>query len=435
MVKQIVRSAKQNVEHVLGTFITAAEYGKELINEDCDLYGPSIDGVNNEQNIIFKFRKGVFTPEEQRLAYEGLRDAAQASQNRGVAAGPRGDMVANVSGEGGREWVTAYHLEILDFLTRKATAFDDGETVDDIKPDKKVIEETRGHIWLKNKVKADIDEVYEGWFERWLERTKKLSKEEQYKAAYDIKTNYVSTTNYAATVLSGIAGYFDRYPRIPYGRPTAYTENNPEQFAKCYPYLRKLDKVFRELLPERYGAQRKAADTIDKRFTIDGTVFTTLTVNYNWRTACHRDAGDFTPGFSNISAISGKNGWKGGEFLLPEYDVAIKLEPGDCLLVNNHEGIHGNDALTGGDEDDRISIVAYFRESMLNLKSWEYETLRRKFVDDRRTNTSHPEWRPVWNGVGSGMWASKEWAEYLKAHNMIDEDGIVAEKASLEELF
>ena len=89
----------------------------------------------------------------------------------------------------------------------------------------------------------------------------------------------------------GIAGYYDRYPRIPYGRACGYNEREPEKFEMSYPYLRKLNEVFKKELPVRWAAQRACANKLDPKFLIDETVFTTLTVNYNWRTAGHRDAG------------------------------------------------------------------------------------------------------------------------------------------------
>jgi hypothetical protein len=224
--------------------------------------------------------------------------------------------------------------------------------------------------------------------------------------------------------MSGIAGYFDRYPRIPYGRATSYTEKNLEKFALCYPYLRKLNQQFKELIPERWKAQRNEADKLDPRFLIDDTVFTTLTVNHNWRTACHRDAGDLTVGFSNICGVTGPEGkgWKGGQFILPEYRIAINLQPGDMLLVNNHAGIHGNDELIGED-NDRMTIVAYFREKMTDLKAWDYEQLRKQYIEERRANRDHKYYRPLWNGVSPSMWEEEEWHDYMKKHNMQDPYG------------
>jgi hypothetical protein len=103
------------------------------------------------------------------------------------------------------------------------------------------------------------------------------------------------------------------------------------------------------------------------------------------------------------------------------------------LLVNNHEGIHGNDELIG-DDNDRMTIVAYFREKMLELKSWEYENLRKQFVDERRLDKSHKFQRPLWNGVSPGMWEDQEWYDYMKTHN-IPNPYAKQETASLDAFF
>jgi len=416
MVEVLVRQ-KIDSEETLGTFVSNNYYDR-VIDSDCDLYAWNPTGINDESNIIFKYRKNIFTKEEQDAAYAGLREAAVESQNRGLAAGPRGDFLGT-SGRGGRDWVTPEHEDILAFLGRPNNSIDDDtiETIRDFHK-KNTKEETRGRVWLRSEVCKHYPE-YHGWFEKWLSDVVNMSRDEQIKEAKFVSETYISETNYAQSVMSGIAGYFDRYPRIPYGRATAYTEKNYDKFALCYTYLHKLNDQFRELIPGRWNAQNEQANKLDSRFCIDGTVFTTLTVNHNWRTACHRDAGDLTTGFSNICGVTGPDGkgWRGGQFILPEFRIAINLQPGDMLLVNNHEGIHGNDALIG-DDNDRMTIVAYFREKMLDLKSWDYENLRKQFVDERRLNKDHKLQRPLWNGVSPNMWDDQEWFDYLKAHNV-----------------
>lgn len=420
MVEVIVRK-KIDSEETLGSFITCKEYANRLITEDCDLYAESIDGKLNEENIIFKFRKNVFTKEEMDMAYAGLRDAATESQNRGMAAGPRGEQLGQ-EGRGNRDWVTPEQLDLLSFLSRPLNTFDDGTTIESIRESHKKgsKDETRGQVWLRSAVLKKYTE-YHGWFDKWLAGVHNLSRDEQIKEAKHVIENYISETNYAQSVMSGIAGYFDRYPRIPHGRVCSYNDKNPEKFKLAFPYLNKLNSQFRELLPIRWANQRREADKLDKRFLVDETVFTTLTVNHNWRTACHRDAGDLHEGFSNICGITGPEGkgWKGAEFLLPEYRIAVNLQPGDMLLVNNHGGIHGNDELIGED-NDRLTLVCYFREKMVDLKSWDYEMLRKQFVEERRLNKSHKFQRPLWNGVSPGMWDDQEWFDYMKAHNMPD---------------
>ena len=419
MTEVIVRK-KIDSDETLGTFISNNYYDR-IIEDDCDLYAEALDGSLTEENIIFKYRKNVFTKEEQDAAYAGLREAAVESQNRGLAAGPRGEFLGT-TGRGGRDWVTAEQEDIISFLARPDNVIDDGTTVESIREYHKTNnkEETRGRVWLRSEVTKLYPE-YHGWFDKWLAGAMTMPREQQIHDAIFVSKNYISDTNYAQSVMSGIAGYFDRYPRIPYGRATSYTEKNYDKFALCYPYLHKLNDQFAKLIPNRWKAQNDQANKLDPRFCIDGTVFTTLTVNHNWRTACHRDAGDLTTGFSNICGVTGPEGkgWRGGQFILPEFRIAINLQPGDMLLVNNHEGIHGNDELIG-DDNDRMTIVAYFREKMTDLKSWDYEQLRKQFVDERRLNKDHKLQRPLWNGVSAGMWDDQEWFEYMKAHNITD---------------
>lgn len=437
MVKIIYCDKKFDAEHRLGHFMEKSDFDV-MLNEDCDIYGPSLDGSCTEENVLAKFRKGYFSEEEQQLAYDGLREAATESQNRGIAAGPRGDMLG-AKGRGGREWVTPYQIDVLEYLLRPLNQLHEEDSLESIKKThsgKKPVEDTRGLVWKIAQIKKEKENYY-GWFDRWLEEIKDLPRPEQIKAAEYVKKNFVSETNYAQSVMSGIAGYYGRYPRIPFGRPTSYTEKFPEKFAMGYPFLNKLNAGFKELLPNRWAKQKAAADKMDPRFMIDKSVFTTLTVNHNWRTAAHYDAGDLLDGFSNLAAITNKKkGWKGAELILPQYRAGIKVEAGDLLLIANHTAIHGNLELDPDYDNDRLSLVAYFRDDMLGLKSWEYENLRRQFVTERSKNKSHAYWRPLWNGVSPGMWESKEWEDYLLAHNMIDEDGLVGKQtSSLEDFF
>ena len=83
--------------------------------------------------------------------------------------------------------------------------------------------------------------------------------------------------------------------------------------------------------------------------------------------------------------------------------------------------IHGNTSIEAPDSGEkdmlRMSLIFYFREDMAQLGTYEYETLRRKFVDDRRLNKEHKLWKPFWNGVSPSMWKSQEWYDYLEDDN------------------
>jgi hypothetical protein len=455
-VRRIVAKEKHNCEHLLGQFVDESNYDI-LIESDTDCYMPPLcdplekadcgtkdcetcDKGNDELRIAFKFRKNYFSKEEQDMAYRGLREAATESQNRGIAAGPRGHMLA-VEGRGGRDWVSPYQQEILEFLqddSADLSEFLKEETsVESIRakyadPKYKPADEVRGTVWLRSEVEKVYPE-YHGWFDKWVDGLSNKSPEEVRNEAKMVAEKWASTTNYAKSVFSGVAGWYDRYPRIPYGRPTAYTEKYPKLFELAYPFLQTLNKGFRELLPWRWANQRREADKLDPRFLVPGTVFTTLTVNKSFRTACHTDAGDLETGLSNLLVL-GTGDYTGGYLVFPEFRIADNVRPGDLLLVNNHEIIHGNTPIVLNHPDDpsseRISVVCYFRENMLELKSYDYEVLRRQYVDERRLNKNHRLWKPLWNGVSPGMWEDKEWYDYLHAHKMLDPYG-KAEQANL----
>jgi hypothetical protein len=403
MTKVIIAKTKLDCEHLLGQFLDESHFDT-VINEDTDCYFQSED----ESNIAFKFRKNYFSKEQQDAAYAGLREAATQTQNRGLAAGPKGEKC------GGREWVTEFQLRALDYLKKQAEnsviQVNVQDEIDLLRARYENENTPRGLVWLSAKVKED-----EFDFETWLKKVVTLTIQERKQEAQGVEETYISDTTYANVVFSGIAGWFDRYPRIPYGRATAYTQHSYDKFKLAFPFLQTLDRGFAELLPTRHAAQREAADKIDPSFLVPETVFTTITVNKTFRTAAHRDAGDFTNGLSNLLVLSNNGNYSGGYLILPEVRVAVNVRPGDLLLVNNHEYIHGNTPIVLEDESaERISLVCYLREKMLELGSKEYEDHRYNYVESRRKNKEHRLQRRLWNGISEGMWEEQEWYDYLE---------------------
>jgi len=425
MVKVIVAREKIDCEKLLGQFVDESHYDV-LIEEDTDCYqkaecDPTMlasceegncaeckqKNTKDERKIAFKFRKNFFSKEEQEQAYLGLREAATQTQNRGLAAGPKGDKC------GGREWVTEFQLAVLDLFKKEPentlVKLDIKKEVEFLKEKYASGGDSRGLVWLSAKVKEDKFN-----FDKWLAKAVKMTITQRKEEARGIEETYISDTTYANVVNSGIAGWFDRYPRIPYGRATAYTQNHYDKFKMSFPFLHSLDKGYKKLLPWRWGNQRAAADKVDPRFLVPKTVFTTVTVNKTFRTACHRDAGDFTEGLSNLLVLSNNGKYTGGYLVFPEYRIAVNVRPGDLLLVNNHEIMHGNTPIETYDDGERISLVCYLREKMLELGSYEYENSRFNFVEYRRKNKEHPMQRKLWNGISEGMWSSQEWYDYLE---------------------
>jgi hypothetical protein len=411
MVKVIVAEKKLDMTHMLGQFPTEADYDF-LIEEDIDVYMPEVPGhpemTYSEERIVLKFRKNYFSKEQQDAAYAGLREAAVETQNRGIAAGPRQGSLGN------RQWVTEYEYEILDQFLKPTENLFGEDAIEEVRKKydgKKDGASNRARVWSIERVKKENFK-----FEEWVDTMKKLPADEAKEKAEYVADKLICMTTYANSVNSGIAGWFDRYPRIPYGRATSYTRDQFDKFKMAFPFLQSLSKGFKDLLPWRYENQMSAARKIDSGFLVPETPFTTITVNKTFRTACHFDAGDLNTGLSNLLTLSNNGNYSGCYLVAPEYRVAVNVRPGDLLLINNHEVMHGNTEIVCHDEiAERISLVCYFREKMLELGSKQYEDTRFQFVEHRRLNKEHAEQRALWNGVSPGMWESQEWYDYCES--------------------
>jgi len=168
---------------------------------------------------------------------------------------------------------------------------------------------------------------------------------------------------------SGVIGYLDRMSaRFPYCRQTAFNLDHPELFAECMDYIQAVDAVFRRLSPIRHAAQLAVVQRTHPDFVIHGTAFTTVTVNKNFRTFTHQDAGDLKEGFGVMSVLRGGR-YTGGYTVFPEFRVAANMSTGDVLLADVHEW-HGNTPIVGKkDQHERVTCVFYYREKMQFCKS------------------------------------------------------------------
>ena len=189
-------------------------------------------------------------------------------------------------------------------------------------------------------------------------------------------------------VASGVIGSYEKTPFL--GQPcrlTGYTRRGLKQYMHGIPFIEAIDSEFKELVPEAHKKQLAAAAK-KPMYQIADTAFSTLTVNMNFRTALHKDAGDFQEGFGNLSVIEwGK--YHGGETMFPQYGVGINLRTGDFVAMDVHQwhcnsgitqtaedkkfndalpDIRTRDATTGvvGSQEkfQRISFVCYFREKI-----------------------------------------------------------------------
>ena len=120
------------------------------------------------------------------------------------------------------------------------------------------------------------------------------------------------------------------------------------------------------MIPDRHKSQLKQARQTPK-FTIKNTAFSTVTINYNWRTALHTDKGDLPQGFGNLVVLE-EGKYHGGYTGFPQYGVCVDVRHGDFLGMDVHK-FHCNTKITPITKDySRLSLVCYLREKMIRCK-------------------------------------------------------------------
>jgi hypothetical protein len=205
----------------------------------------------------------------------------------------------------------------------------------------------------------------------------------------DGKKSKMSVNN---NVFSSVLGYFEQTPFM--GLPcrlTSYTQRYFDRYRHGLPYIRALDRLFQRLVPAPYAKQLAAAKAAPQ-YRVDGTAFSSVTINRNFRTALHMDDGDFREGFGNLSVIE-RGQYSGGATVFPRYGVGFNIRTGDFIAMDVHEW-HCNTEMTetaeqkaftkglpkihhdsektgtlGGDKGfTRISFVCYLREKLRGCK-------------------------------------------------------------------
>lgn len=177
---------------------------------------------------------------------------------------------------------------------------------------------------------------------------------------------------------ASVIGYTDRYVRFPLCRKTAFNARHPMMFGKVVPFLQEVSDVFAEKVPDRYAAQKAKCDASHQDYIIPGTVFTSVTVNRNFRVAAHYDAGDLKEGFGCLSTIS-RGKYEGSYTVFPAFRVGVDLRTCDVLLADVHE-LHANTPYRRSvpGKYERVSTVMYYREGIIDCGSLAEEIKRAK---------------------------------------------------------
>jgi len=219
-----------------------------------------------------------------------------------------------------------------------------------------------------------------------------------------------SRTNQAPHQPTSILGFFEREPRTPYCRQTAFTRQHAAAFAGIQPFVRAVSKTFQAYAPERWAVQRRFVEDLSQDFVIPGTVFTTMTFNQTFRTRAHRDKNDLRAGFGVMAVLEGGD-YRGGELIFPKFRTAVDMRTGGVCLADVHE-LHGNAPFIGlPGRFKRLSFVFYVREKMTVCGTIAEELQHALGDDDREME------RLQQDAARAQAWATKtqRWAERAAA--------------------
>lgn len=228
---------------------------------------------------------------------------------------------------------------------------------------------------------VDASSVY------WSKRT--LYKTQGYKTGYLKADGTPSKMSVNNTVCSSPLGYYEAQKALGFDKPcrlTFNTKNHMEQYEKGIPYIQEIDKWYKKLHTSHYKIQKERADKQPK-YRIADTAFSTITINRNFRTGLHQDAGDFG-GYAMLSVLE-YGSYSGGIFMIPAFGIGIDLRQGDVLCARVAEYHCNTDIYTNTSQDEynaslpqvfkkdtkvgvlgldkdysRISFVSYLREKI-----------------------------------------------------------------------
>jgi hypothetical protein len=182
----------------------------------------------------------------------------------------------------------------------------------------------------------------------------------------------------AQKMKSNVVGYYDNplrthkklFKNNVVCRQTAFTLHKGDLWRRSYPFIQRVSSLYKQYGGQYYQNQQAEYDRILDELKIPQTVFSSITLNHNFRTATHVDANDFREGLG-VLCFAGQ--FEGGMFGFPEYKVCINVQQGDILLCNVHES-HCNTEIH--EDDDRLSFVFYIRQSMSKCRT-EHEMIQK----------------------------------------------------------
>ena len=342
------RMKDNTIKDKQGTFFPKSHYDT-ILRSNCDVYWEDEEG---QQHLLLKFRKQVIPTKMCQIAFKSLEKEAQKKHpNRGAAAG-------------------LVDIKNLPHYVGEVVKVDKYRVFYKHKKDGKIAKDN-----ISNMVSSGII----GYFDRVDRNSLNSSNSSNSSNSNNSSNNNNNNNN---TIKKSDAN------EVPC-RTTKFTREEVEKWTSVQPFIRKIDSLFKKLVPKRHLNQLKRAKETPK-FQIGNTAFSTLTLNYNFRTATHKDKGDYLEGFGNLVVLEKPNNkFKGGYMGFPQFKIAVDLRQGDFLAMDVHQW-HSNTKITGktklvkkrGKDKKgnwttrmikeplygRLSVVCYLRKNMIKCK-------------------------------------------------------------------
>ena len=176
-------------------------------------------------------------------------------------------------------------------------------------------------------------------------------------------------------VRSGVAGYFDKVAGLPC-RKVGWSNRNPLKHEQLVELAKEIQENHKQYCETSYKFHKKKADECPQELLFKDTIYSTMTLNYDFRTASHMDKGDLEGGLSTLTIFEDiPNNYSKFYLGLPEYKICFDVRDGDTLIFNAHE-YHANtefevlsdelkiDDLTENNFAGRMSVVCYLRDRL-----------------------------------------------------------------------
>ena len=342
-----------------GKWIDDSYMKHPVINYNVDVYYKDDDGT---EKLLLKFRRNSIKSSLIRTGWNSYKDLAKPSRGRGASAGPidtesiywKKRNIINTS-----KWSTGYLNPIGNKLKEELEKLSNKEI-------KQILNDLN--------IKYSNDLSNQDLIMLIIKSKEGISK---------MKVN-----NQVASNPIGFYESSSNFCKLPC-RLTHFTRTNYDKYKRGIPFIQRIDSLFKKLIPEAYEKQLERANK-KSHLKISGTSFSTITINRNFRTALHKDAGDFKDGFGNLTVIE-RGKYHGGYTVFPQFGIGVDVRTGDFLAMDVHQW-HSNTEIYETEEDKlyndtidyvfkdnpevgtvglnnkytRLTFVCYLREKILN---------------------------------------------------------------------